>query len=150
MALPTAANDDKRQFTLRLVVDTHVRLTALLLVYTNKAVRVERSINTMEQLLAEDKYKVVGFNLEYTRGPTGFFNNPDYTFATVDTTNNVKVLKTMGLAYEKLVDIPNGYRAWGGKKYKESLVDLVVAIIDPYYTNMKDDCNKNKSVLHRA
>ena len=36
------------------------------MVYTNDPVSVESSIQTMEPLLAEDKYQVVGFDLEYT------------------------------------------------------------------------------------
>ncbi|KAE8803386.1 hypothetical protein D1007_20737 [Hordeum vulgare] len=41
---------------------------------------------------------------------TRFFNNPDYTFATVDTTNDRKVLKTSGLDFQKLVDIRDHYK----------------------------------------
>ena len=36
------------------------------MVYTNHPVWVEHSIRIMELLLAEEKYKVVGFDLEYT------------------------------------------------------------------------------------
>ncbi|KAE8796491.1 hypothetical protein D1007_28476 [Hordeum vulgare] len=46
---------------------------------------------------------------------TRFVNNPDYRFATVDTTNDPKVLKTSGLACQKLVDIGH-YKIWGRKK----------------------------------
>ena len=38
------------------------------MVYMNDLVLVESSIQTMEQFLAEDKYQVVGFYLEYTIG----------------------------------------------------------------------------------
>ena len=41
------------------------------MVYTNKLVSVESSIQTMDQLLAEDKYQVVDFDLEYTIGRAG-------------------------------------------------------------------------------
>ena len=51
---------------MRAVVDTHTRFMDLLVVYTNDPVWVEHSIHIMEQLLAEDKYQVVGFDLEYT------------------------------------------------------------------------------------
>ena len=37
----------------------------------NDLVSVESSIQTMEQFLAEDKYRVVGFDLEYTIGRAG-------------------------------------------------------------------------------
>ena len=66
MALPAADDDNGGQFTMQHVVDTHVRGKALSVVYMNDLVLVESSIQTMEQLLAEDKYQVVGFDLEYT------------------------------------------------------------------------------------
>ena len=65
MALRAAA-DDEQQFTMRAVVDTHRRFMDLSVVYTNDPVWVEHSIHIMELLLAEEKYKVVGFELEYT------------------------------------------------------------------------------------
>jgi hypothetical protein len=53
-------------------VDTHVSEKDLSVVYTIDPTVVEDSINTMEQLLAEDdKYKVVGFDLQYTGGHPG-------------------------------------------------------------------------------
>ena len=68
MALPVADDDNGGQFTMHHIVDTHVRGKALSVVYTNDPVSVESSIQTMEQFLAEDKYQVVGFDLEYTIG----------------------------------------------------------------------------------
>ena len=70
MALAAAA-DDERQFTMHAIVDTHRRFTELLVVYTNNLVWVEHCIHIMELLLAEEKYKVVGFDLEYTRAHVG-------------------------------------------------------------------------------
>ena len=72
MALPVADDDDGRQFTMPHVLDTHVRGKVLSVVYTNEPVSVEISIQTMEQLLAEDKYQVVGFDLEFTSGRVGY------------------------------------------------------------------------------
>src|SRR5215216_3025240 len=66
MALRVAA-DDEQQFTMRAVVDTHRRFMDLSVMYTNDPVWVEHSIHIMELLLAEEKYKLAGFNLEYTR-----------------------------------------------------------------------------------
>ena len=66
MALRAAA-DDEQQFTMRAVVDTHRRFIDLSVVYTNDLVWVEHSIHIMELLLAKEKYKVVGFDLEYSR-----------------------------------------------------------------------------------
>ena len=66
MALRAAA-DDEQQFTMRALVDTHRRFMDLSVVYTNDPVWAEHSIHTMELLLAAEKYKVVGFDLEYTR-----------------------------------------------------------------------------------
>ncbi len=70
MALRAAA-DDQQQFTMRVVVDTHIRFMDLSVVYTNDPVWAEHSIHIMELLLAEEKYKVVGFDLEYTRSRVG-------------------------------------------------------------------------------
>jgi hypothetical protein len=39
-----------------------------------------------------------------------FINSPDYRFAMVDTLNDLKVLKTTGLACQKLVDIQGQYK----------------------------------------
>ena len=68
MALPAADDDNGGQFTTHHVVDTHVRGKALSMVYMNDPVSVESSIQTMEQFLAEDKYQVIGFDLECTIG----------------------------------------------------------------------------------
>ena len=70
MALRAAA-DDEQQFTMRAVVDTHKRFMDLSVVYTNDPVWVEHSIHIMELLLAAEKYKVVGFDLEYTHARAG-------------------------------------------------------------------------------
>ena len=70
MALRAAA-DDEQQFTMHAVVDTHRRFTDLSVVYTNDPVWVEHSFYIMELLLAEEKYKMVGFDLEYTRARAG-------------------------------------------------------------------------------
>ena len=70
MALRAAA-DDEQQFTMRAVVDTHRRFMDPSMVYTNVPVWVEHSIHIMELLLAKEKYKVVGFDLEYTRARAG-------------------------------------------------------------------------------
>ena len=56
---------------MRAVVDTQRRLMDLSGVYTNDPVWVEHSIHIMELLLAAEKYKVVGFDLEYTRACVG-------------------------------------------------------------------------------
>ncbi|KAE8785637.1 hypothetical protein D1007_40617 [Hordeum vulgare] len=69
-ALRAAANDEWR-FTIRAYVNTHIRFKDLSMVYTNDPVWVENSIHTMEQLIVDDKYKVVGFDLDYTGGRAG-------------------------------------------------------------------------------
>ncbi|KAE8799924.1 hypothetical protein D1007_24620 [Hordeum vulgare] len=138
----------------------------------------------MELLLAKEKYKVVGFHLEYTRARSRsrpkvavtqmcvgnhilvynyylarrpcerfarFVNSPHYMFAVVDITNNVKVLKNSGIACQNLVDIQGQYKIWDNKKHeKDSLFHLAEAIIDPYYKDMKDSCNKDKRAWHSA
>ncbi|KAE8816119.1 hypothetical protein D1007_06444 [Hordeum vulgare] len=65
--LPTA-DDDEWEFTIHAYLGTRIRFKDLSVVYTNTPVWVENSIHTMEQLLANGKYKVIGFNLEYTDG----------------------------------------------------------------------------------
>jgi hypothetical protein len=52
-------------------VETHARETDLSMVYTINPAMVEDYINTVEQLLARDKYKVVGIDLQYTGGHPG-------------------------------------------------------------------------------
>ncbi|KAE8812278.1 hypothetical protein D1007_10627 [Hordeum vulgare] len=81
---------------------------------------------------------------------TTFVNSTDYRSAMVDSTNDPKLLKTSGLAYQKLVDIRGHYKIWGSKKDMDSHVDLAEAIINPYYGGMKAECNKNKPAWHRA
>ncbi|XBH96522.1 hypothetical protein VPH35_086892 [Triticum aestivum] len=112
------------------------------MVYTNDLVSVESSIQTMEPFLAEDKYQVVGFDLE-------FINNSNYSFAMVDTTNDLKVLKILGLKCANLVNVQHHYKAWGSDKNKlNSPVDLSSAITDPYYMKMKNESKKDKNAWH--
>ncbi|KAE8797810.1 hypothetical protein D1007_26943 [Hordeum vulgare] len=130
------------------LVETHMRKMDLTVVYTNDPVMVEDSINTMERLLGEDgKHKVVGFDLAYTNDRDMHDQKVPltscYTFTTVDTTIDRKVLNNSGLACQKLVGIRDHYKIWGSKKYMDSLVDLAKAIIDTYYGGMKAECDKN-------
>ena len=133
----------------------------------------------MEQFLANDKYQVVGFDLEYTMGRAGhdqkvviaqlcvrndvlvyhyhlattacehfswFISSSDYSFAAVDTTNDLKALKVSCLKCTNLVNIQSHYKVWGSDKNKlNSLVDLASAIIDPYYMKMKNESNKDRN-----
>ena len=78
MALRAAA-DDKQQYNMHAVVDTHRRFMELSVVYTNDPVWAEPSIHIMELLLAEEKYKVVRFDLEYTCARAG--SRPTITVA---------------------------------------------------------------------
>ena len=78
-----------------------------------------------------------------------FINSSDYSFATVDTTNDLKALKVSGLKCPNLVNIQHHYKVWGSDKNKlNSLVDLASAIIDPYYAKMKEESNKDKNAWH--
>ena len=78
-----------------------------------------------------------------------FINSLDYSFATVDTTNDLKALKVSGLTCQNLVNIRDHYKVWGSTKNNQnSLVDLVSAITDPYYMKMKDESKKDKNVWH--
>ncbi|KAE8788637.1 hypothetical protein D1007_37202 [Hordeum vulgare] len=80
-----------------------------------------------------------------------FLNNIDYIFSMMDTTNNEKVLKTMGLAYWIVVDIQCQYEILGDEEnHKDSLVDLAMAIINLYYRGIKDIYKKKEVACHRA
>ena len=52
-------------------VEIHARETGLLVVYTIDPAMVDYYIKSVEQLLARDKYKVVGIDLQYTAGRPG-------------------------------------------------------------------------------
>ncbi|XBI30459.1 hypothetical protein VPH35_054194 [Triticum aestivum] len=135
-------------------VKTHARETNLSVVYTIDPAMVNDYINTVEQLLAEDKYKVVGIDLQYTTEPCDrfnrFVNNTDYKFATVETTDYVKALSVTGLSCKNLVEIHDHYKIWGSTK-KGSLVELASAIIDPYYEKRKQNAQRTSPVSwHRA
>ncbi|XBH63303.1 hypothetical protein VPH35_117319 [Triticum aestivum] len=119
-------------------VETHARETDLSVVYTIDPAVVEDYINTVHQLLARDKYKMVGIDLQ-------FVNSTDYKFATVETSNDVKALMVTGLLRKNLVEIHDHYRVRGRTK-KDSLVELASAIIDPYYEKMKQDANRTSLV----
>ncbi|KAE8784695.1 putative methyltransferase PMT27 [Hordeum vulgare] len=103
-------------FAITVKVDTHIRHTDLSMVYTNDPVMVENSIIMLKQLLADDG----------TYKVVGF--DLEYTGGCVGHDQK--------------------YKVWGGekKKQKDSLVDLVAAIIDTYYNDMKAECDKHKSV----
>ena len=78
-----------------------------------------------------------------------FVNSPHYMFATVDITNDVNALENSGIACQNLVDIQGQYKIWGSKEQeKYSLVHLGDGIIDPYYRDMQDSCNKDKRAWH--
>ena len=75
-----------------------------------------------------------------------FINNSDYSFAAVDTTNDLKALKVSYLKCPNLVNIQSHYKVWGSNKNKmNSLVDLASTIIDPYYMKMKNESNKDRN-----
>ena len=78
-----------------------------------------------------------------------FIKSSDYSFATVDTTNDLKALKVSDLKCPNLVNIQSHYKVWGSEKNKlNSLVDLASAIIDPYYMKMKNESKKDKNTWH--
>ena len=69
----------------------------------------------------------------------------------VDITNDVKALENSSIACQNLVNIQGEYKIRGSKEHeKDSLVHLAEAIIDPYYRDMKDSCNKDKRAWHSA
>ncbi|KAE8810022.1 putative methyltransferase PMT27 [Hordeum vulgare] len=87
---------------------------------------MESSIQSMEQLLAENKYQVVGFDLEFISGRAG-------------------------QDQKNLFNIRDHYKVLGSTNNKlNSLVDLASAIIDPDYMKMKDESKKDKNAWHSA
>ena len=179
MALRAAA-DDEQQFTMHAVVDTNRRFMELSMVYTNNPVWVENSSTSWSCCLPRRSTRWSGLTsstpalvlgliprsllprchvLIYhyclaTRPCERFarsLNSPDYMFAMVDITNDVKALKSSGIACQNLVDIQGQYKICGSKEHeKDSLVHLAVAIIAPYYRDMEDSCNKDKRAWHSA
>ena len=153
-------------------VETHARETDLSVVYTIDPAVVDDYINSVEQLLARDKYKVVGIDLQYTGGhPSKIrrLSSPScacaimssstttawpQSLATVSTglsTAPSDDVNALGVtACKNLVEIRDHYRVWGSTK-KDSLVELASAIIDPYYEKMKQDYQRPSPVSrHRA
>ncbi|KAE8807836.1 hypothetical protein D1007_15777 [Hordeum vulgare] len=110
------------------------------MVYTNDPVLVENSIHIMEQSLADDKYKVVDFDLEYTGGRAG--HDQKVVVAQLCMGHYV-------LIYHYCLAIRPCERFASEEKHKDSPVDLAMAIIDPYYRGMKDVCKKKKVAWHR-
>ncbi|KAE8771969.1 hypothetical protein D1007_56076 [Hordeum vulgare] len=155
-----AAPGADRQFTIILKVDNHMRKADLSVVYNNDPVVLENSINTLEHLLAkDDKYKVVVFDLEYTG--SGAWHDHLIVIAQLCVRHHVRKgghhqrsqgAKDFGLVLQKLVNIQGQYRVWGGEKNKQrdSLINLAADIIDPYYRDMKDVCDKDECVWHES
>lgn len=71
------------------VVDTHGRFTEFSVVYTDNPVWLEHSIHIMELLLAEEKYKVVWFDLKYTHARVG--SRPKVTVTHMCVQNHVLI-----------------------------------------------------------
>ncbi|KAE8816864.1 hypothetical protein D1007_05617 [Hordeum vulgare] len=105
---------------------------------------MENSIQIMEQLLGEDKYKVVVFDLKYTCGRSGY--DQKVVLAQLCARHHVLVyhycLATWHSEHFARV------RGSEKKKRKDSLVDLVMDLIDPYYKDMQDACMKNNVAWH--
>ncbi|KAE8816409.1 hypothetical protein D1007_06012 [Hordeum vulgare] len=92
-------------------------------------------------LLAFDKYKVFGFYFEYTGGHAGH----DQKVAIAELCMGHYVL-----VYHYFLTTRPCECFASEEKHKDSLVDLAIAIIYPYYTGTKE-VNKNKKVAwHRA
>ncbi|XBI55427.1 hypothetical protein VPH35_037254 [Triticum aestivum] len=126
---------------MRALVDTHRRFMDLSVVYTNDSVWAEHSIHIMELLLVEEKYKVVGFNLEYTHAHAG--SRPKVAVAPMCVRHHV-------LVYHYYLSTRPCEGVASKEHEKDSLVHLAEAIIDPYYRDMKDSSNKDKCAWHSA
>ncbi|KAE8814648.1 hypothetical protein D1007_08176 [Hordeum vulgare] len=108
---------------------------------------VENSINTMERLLdQDDKYKVVVFDLTYNDSRA--WHDQKVVIALLCVRHHVL------LYHHCMATVPCGHFTRFinspdySKKYMASHVDLVEAIIDPYYRGVKAECGKNKPAWH--
>ena len=139
LALPAADDDNGEQFTTQHIVDTHMMGKALSVVYMNDSVSVESSIQTMEQFLAEDKYQVVGFDLEYTMGRAGH----DQKVAVTQLCMRHDVL----VYHYHLATTPCERFSRFINSTKDSQVELASDIIDPYYEKMKQEAQRTISPI---
>ncbi|KAE8820942.1 hypothetical protein D1007_00970 [Hordeum vulgare] len=141
MALQAADDDNGGQFTTHHIVDTHMRGKDLSVVYMNKLVSVESFIQTMEQLRAKDKQQVVSFDLEFTSGHTR--QDQKVVVAQLSLRHDV-------LVYHYHLDTRPCKCFISTINKRNSLVNLVSAIIDPYYMKMKDESEKDNNAWHSA
>ncbi|KAE8783916.1 hypothetical protein D1007_42557 [Hordeum vulgare] len=96
----------------------------------------------------DDKYKVVGFDLAYAGGRAG--HDQKVVIAQLCMHHHVLlyhyyVPTAPCKRFPRFFNNPDY-----SKKDMDSHVDLVEAIIDPYYGGMKAECNKNKPISHMA
>ncbi|KAE8816982.1 hypothetical protein D1007_05172 [Hordeum vulgare] len=134
----------------QLIVGDKYKVVSFDLEYTGGRVGHDQKV-VVTQLCV--RHYIIVYHYCLTTRPCKYFarfvNNPDYLFITMDTTNDENVLKTTGLDCRNLVDIQCLHKILGSnKKYKASLVDLAMAIIDPYYKGMNDVYKKKKVGWH--
>ena len=132
-----------------LAEDTY-RVVSFVLEYTMVRARHDQKVVVAQSCVRHDVL-VYHYHMDTTpcKCFSRFINSSDYSFATVDTTNDLKPLKVSGLKCLNLVNIQCHYKVWGSDKNKlNSLVDLASAIIDPYYAKMEEKSNKDKNAWH--
>ncbi|KAE8775088.1 hypothetical protein D1007_52446 [Hordeum vulgare] len=104
----------------------------------------------MEQLLCFDKYKVVGFDIEYTGGHARHHQKVVVIHLRMGHDILVYHYYLGTRPCERFTMFVNGCDyifdgCLGDKeKHKDSLVDLAMSIIDPYYRGMNDVYKKKK------
>ena len=164
--------DDRNRTTETTTVRTHG--TVLEVVYTNEEHTVERILKKYEEWLAEEKHQFIGLDIEYTRDRRcmavlqlamrqhvlvfhwckskknclelgKFFERKNITFASVDITNDSKVLSSAGfhIPPEYYVDIQLVYKIKGGDE-RDGMGDLAADLIDKSYANMKKEFPSNQ------
>ncbi|KAE8780309.1 putative ubiquitin-conjugating enzyme E2 26 [Hordeum vulgare] len=75
--------------------------------------------------------------------------SPDYNFAMVDTTNDLKAHDVSGLTHQNLFNTHDHYKVSGSTNNKQNpLVKLASAIIAPYYMKMKDESKMDTNAWH--
>ncbi|KAE8778514.1 hypothetical protein D1007_48534 [Hordeum vulgare] len=96
---------------------------------------------SLDELLVEDKYQVVDFELNFTSSHAG--QDEKVAIAQFCVRHDVLVY------YYHPATRPCEHFASTNNK-QNSLIDLASAIIDPYYMNMQNESKKDKNVWHSA
>ena len=96
-------------------VKTHARETDLSVVYTIDPAVVDDYINSVEQLLAREKYKVVGIDLQYTTGRLDIDQkvaSPSCAWAIMSSSTTTTWTQSLATVSKGLSTAPNTSSTW--------------------------------------